>query len=203
MTAETTGKAVCGAWATLKRLRERWILVTALVSGLFWAKDLVEIYARLPDDLARQSEAVTAVEARLDRLAAEIRPGLGRGAVTGMARGAIPAHGQTPDALGRGDWLVLRWRLDRSQGPGCTVGEATAVLTDAEGRVVAVPTGPIPLPGLEDGQGLAFGVKVRPRTAVGRARLRLLVVQSCPDRQRARSSAWLDFRVRAERAPGP
>ncbi len=41
MTAEPSGKGAAGALQALKRLREHWLLIVALVSALFWARDLV------------------------------------------------------------------------------------------------------------------------------------------------------------------
>ncbi|MEM9148809.1 MAG: hypothetical protein AAGC57_21920 [Pseudomonadota bacterium] len=68
MKAEDLGKGLQGTLDVLRRLKEHWVLVFALVSALFWARDLTEVYVALPGETARQAAAVSGLEGRIARL---------------------------------------------------------------------------------------------------------------------------------------
>lgn len=84
MTADMREKAPGSLFAALKRLKEQWLLIAAFASALFWARDLVEVYARLPTRLDNVEAEIAVLTDRLDLLEAE-RCGTG-----GQRRGRPP-----------------------------------------------------------------------------------------------------------------
>lgn len=190
MTAEPSGRGAAGALSAFRRLREQWILIVALASALFWARDLVEAYVRLPADVARQGEAISVLAARVAGV--ELRLGVPEG-------GDAPPEDISPDAHpgpleGRaGLWTVLRWRSVYALDPDCIARAASAVLVDAGGRWHTLETSLRPGPGRDGERSLALGVRPHASMGVGRARIRVRIVHSCSGQQREESSPWVPF----------
>lgn len=199
MTAECMAKGVGGALASFKRLREQWLLIVALVSALFWARDLVMVYARLPEDVARHAVAVDQLERRV--------AGLEAGHLSLQAGGPPP---EGPGLLsgppgGRHDqWTELHWRSDAAGDPTCRLMEIGAVLVGPTGQWHRMPARTVPQSrpqtpsrARRETGSLALGVKPHARMGVGRARLRLQLVHDCNGRLQTERAPWRPFTLRA------
>lgn len=189
MKADASGRGMQGTLDVLKRLREQWMLVIALVSALFWMRDLAEIYARLPGDVRRQDAAVAGLTVRVSGLEDRI------GHIE--AAGSAPAP-TSPSTLsgrlrGRADhWSMLAWHSAGALDPGCAVRRADAVLVDADGTWHGLELH------LERGQappreGLAIRVRPHLRMGSGLVRIRVRVVHRCHGADREESSPWTPF----------
>jgi hypothetical protein len=190
MTTDPSGKGSPGVLSALRKLREQWVLIVALASALFWARDLMEEYARLPREVSRQGEAVKALSARVAGI--ETRLGVPEG-------GPAPRPGIAPDALpgpleGRaGAWTVLRWRSVYALDPDCVPRSASAVLVDGEGHWHALESR-LRRDGQTPGErSLALGVRPHESMGTGRARIRIRLTHACSGLQREESSDWVPF----------
>lgn len=189
MKAEHSGRGLAGTLDVLKRLREHWLLAVALVSALFWARDLAAIHLRLPADVSRQAEAVSALTVRITELETRI----GAVAVAGGPSGSQPPGTLSGMLSGRaGRWTALRWHSPAALDPACIARDAEAVLVDATGgwHRLELRLGP---GGEAPSAGLALGVRPRHAMGSGLARLRIGVTHRCRGREREESSPWTPF----------
>ena len=105
MTADTWASWLGGMLEALRRLREQWLLVVALLSALLWVYDTLQRHAHLPVEVEANAAAVSRLESRVATLetagAAALDP----------CEGAALGVGPLPD----GSWLALR--LSTGGGP--------------------------------------------------------------------------------------
>ena len=192
MTASKAGKlAATGIWVTLRRLRDRWVLLAFLATALFWARDLYDEFIDLPQQFMELRETVdalrsdiaqlqvTGVQVAVDRSPALVFPGLQHAVEDGR-----PGHPTT-----------VHFRPSERVREDCQSGGLAAYMIDASGRWYSVETDLVRLPQLAGSQELAFGVQIHPRMAVGRAQFLIQVVQNCGSHLQVDSSPRLHFRV--------
>ncbi len=192
MTAREAGEiAAEGAWGTLRRLRDRWLLFVFVASALFWARDEYDRFVDLPArvvELGRVLDEVRSELARFDtgqvRAAADRSPAL---AFPGL-RHAI-GDGRPGDRVTVSLAPVVRVR------EGCRNSDFAAFMIDADGRWYSVETDLVRVPQIEGSQELAFGVKVHPKMGVGRAQFLAEVIQDCGAYRQVEVSPRLHFRV--------
>ena len=192
MTAKNAGKiAASGVWLTLKRLRDRWVLVVFMATALFWARDIYDEFVDLPPQFAELRQTVdglrtdiaqlqiTGVQVVVDRSPALVFPGLKHAVEDGRPGRPVTVHFQPAE----------RVRED------CQSGELVAYMIDANGQWYSVETDLARLPQLSGPQDLAFGVQIHPRMTVGRAQFLIQVLQNCGSHLQVDSSPRLHFRV--------
>lgn len=192
MTAKRAGRiAAEGVWATLRRLRDQWVLLVFAVTALFWARDFYEQYMELPSHVATQGERIIQLQNEIARLegrvatrAADRSPVL---AFPGMQHGIDDGEVGEPVTarLNPVQWL----RAD------CQTDELAAFMIDSGDQWYSVETDLVRLPQLSGVQQLAFGVKVHPRMTVGRAQFLIQITQDCGSHLQVDSSPLLHFRV--------
>ena len=191
MTAENAGKLAAGGFfGTLKRLRDHWVLLVFAASALFWGRDTYEQFADLPDRVAAQEEQITGLQAELavfvagKALTGDFSPAL---AFPGTRHGIGDGHPgeQVMAVLDPTEWV-------REE---CRASELAAFMIDAEEQWYSVETSLARLPQLEGSQRLAFGVRVHPRMAAGRAQFLIQVTGDCGTHRQVDSSPRLHFRV--------
>jgi hypothetical protein len=68
MTAEPRGPGQGTLFPLLKRLREQWMLVVALLTALFWVVTQIEVYRHLPEKVAAQAEVLDVLDHRVLKL---------------------------------------------------------------------------------------------------------------------------------------
>jgi hypothetical protein len=79
MNRNTIEHGAAGMLATLRKLRDQWLLIAALVSALFWVRDLVETHRRLPEQVAGHAATLATLDRRLGAVEA-VHATCGRGA---------------------------------------------------------------------------------------------------------------------------
>jgi len=189
MTAEhQQEQAPPGVFARLKRIREQWLVVVALASALFWARDWVEVYAGLPARLDRQEVGLQSVSVRTGWLEAVVSAWPGR---AGGRSDRLPGVRFGLGTLSPGQTAVIAWPGGRPE-ERCTMHSATGVMVDAAEQWFPVTASLAPEPNAET-QGLAVAVAPHPGMEAGQARLKLRLTRECPDRQRIEISPWLVF----------
>ena len=194
MTAKRAGETVArGFWVTLKRLRDRWVLLAFLATAAFWARDIYDEYVILPAQFAElrvkvdglRSEVALLelgeVEVLIDRSPALTFPGMAHNVEDGSP--GLP--------------ITVRFRPAERVREECHSGGLAAYMIDAGGRWYSVETDLARLPQFVGAQELAFGVQVHPRMALGRAQFMVQVVQNCGTHLQVDSSPRLHFRVLA------
>ncbi|GMG84761.1 hypothetical protein LNKW23_39770 [Paralimibaculum aggregatum] len=196
MTIDCQGKGIGATLQALKKLREHWVLIAALVSALFWARDLVVLHARLPEEVSRQGAAVAALGTRVTGI--ELALGL-------AAPGGLPPMGggglSGPGAGQAGRWTALAWRSALAADPHCAPERLSGELVDAAGRRHALPARIRPDLPETGGGALGLGVKPHARMGVGQARFRLQVSHRCRGRIRAELTPWFPFLLQPGVAP--
>lgn len=195
MTAEMAGKAaVEGVWATLRRLKEQWMLLIFFAGALIWARDTYHEFAGLPALVREQVRGLAALEATVTRLDARVTQGLAadRSPVLGF-----PGNRHTVGDAAPGAWTVLRWRPVLSLRGDCVPAAIDAWMVDADGAWFAVETALAPMPALEAEQDLAFGIRVHPGMAEGRAQLLVQIAFDCGTHRQVETAPWLQLRVLA------
>lgn len=194
MTAEMAGKAAAeGVWATLRRLREQWMLLAFVAGAAFWARDTWEEFAPLPALVREQMRALATLEsavARLDDRVTREREGPNRTPVLGF-----PGDRHAVEDGAPGMWTVLRWRPVRALRADCAPAAIDAWMVDADGTWFAVETALAPMPTLEGEQDLAFRLRVHPGMAPGRARTTAQIAFDCGTHRQVEIAPWLQFRV--------
>ena len=193
MTAEMAGRAaVEGIWGTVRRLKEQWLLLVFLAGALVWARDTYDEFAKLPLLVRQQMEGLAAVEATVTRLEAEL---VGRLNADHAPVLEFPGSRHGIDDGAPGAWTVLRWQPVRRLRADCTPSRIDAFMVDAEGQWFSVETAMAPMPALEGGADLAFGVRIHPRMAPGRARAGVQITSDCGSHLQVETAPWLPFRV--------
>lgn len=189
MEADGSGRELLGTLDVLKRLREQWMLVIALVSALFMARDLAEVYVRLPGDVRRQAETVAGLGVRVTGLEDRI----GHVEVAGSAPGQTAPSTLSGRLEGRaGSWTTLGWHSAAALDPDCALHRADAVLVDTEGSWHALELH-LERASVSAREGLAFRVRLHPRMELGLARVRVRVLHRCRGVDREESSPWTPF----------
>lgn len=201
MTADQTARtATEGVWATLKLLKEHWVLAVFFLGALITARDTIDRHMRLPDlvgGLAAQVEALGATVARLDQV------GQGQGAGDRSPVLAFPGtrHGASDAVPGQPSVVTLSPL--RTLRTDCRPVGVSAHMVDSTGRWFAVDTDLAPFPTLTGDTDLAFGVWVHPRMARGHARISVQVAHDCGTHQQVDTAPWLHFTVPTAAPPVP
>lgn len=202
MTAETAGKAaVDGVWATLRHLREQWMLITFLAGAAFWIRDIYDEFAPLPALMREQMRGLSQLEATVTRLEGQVKqeqvtPDQGKGNRSPVL--GFPGNLHSVDDGAPGAWIMLHWRPVRSLRGDCVPTAINAWMVDADGAWFAVETRLAPMPVLEGEQELAFGLRVHPGMVPGRARVLVQIVFECGSHRQVETAPWLQFRVLAD-----
>ncbi len=200
MTAEMAGKAAIeGFWATLRRIRDQWLVVTFLAGAAFWLRDTYLQFAELPGLVRQQMNGLAAVEKTVARLEDQVKRRL-VGDHSPILAFPGDRHEITDGAPGA--WTVLRWRPVRVLRRDCLPGTIDAWMVDSRGRWFSAETALAPMPELAGEADLAFGVRIPQAMAPGRARVLAQVAFDCGTHRQVESAPWLHFRVLDERAHG-
>lgn len=180
---------VAGLLAALKRLREHWVLVVALASALFWARDLVETHAALPGEVARQLETVESLAVRTAWIETVIAvwPGFDGGEAA-----SLPGTRFGLAALAPGAKAVVRWP-GGGRPSACALRSVSGVMVDASGQWFPVAAEPAEAAG----SGLAVTLRAHRQMGPGSARLKLRLTRDCGDRLQVDISPWLIFTATA------
>ncbi|MGF1446531.1 MAG: hypothetical protein ACFBRM_10065 [Pikeienuella sp.] len=181
-----------GLLTAAKKLRDHWLLVIAILSALFWLRDLVLRHAELPEIVAAHDLRLTEHGVRLDALEA---------APDGRPWGHAPpehAGGEVVGPLdGRpGAWSALEWRSAAAGDPSCTPETVTAVLVDAAGRWHVLEATLAPGGRGRSASGLRLGLRPGFGPVSGPARLRLRLSFLCKGFPQVERSDWLPFLLR-------
>lgn len=193
MTAEMAGKAaVEGVFATLRRVREQWMLVTFFAGAVLWARDVWDEFAPLPALVREQTGQLGRLEATVTRLEGQVsrRLATDRSPVLGF-----PGNRHVVEDARPGTWTVLRWRPVQSLRSDCVAEAVTAWMVDATGAWFAVETDLAPMPALTGEHDLAFRLRVHPGMAPGRAQAVVQVAYHCDSHRQVETAPWLQFRV--------
>lgn len=193
MTADLAGRAaVGGLWASVRRLKDQWLVLVFLTGALIWARDTYHEFAKLPPLVRQQMEGLATLETTVTRLEVELvrRLDADRSPVL-----EFPGNRHGIDDGARGAWTVLRWQPVRRLRADCTPSSIDAFMVDAEGRWFSVETSMAPMPALDGGADLAFGLRIHPRMAPGRARAGVQITSDCGSHRQVETAPWLQFRV--------
>lgn len=201
MTADTAGKAaVREIWATLRKIRDQWVMIVFLTGALVWARDTWERLAGLPaaiDGIAAGVERLTGSLAAVETLAERLA-----GAPEGRGRAgpvlAFPGgrHGAT-DAR-PGGWSEVRLDPVRLTGQGCAPLRLDAFVVDAGGRWFQAEATIGAPPVLAPEGDLAFGVRVPAPVPAGRAAIAVSFVHDCGGDLAVDAAPRLPIRVLAD-----
>lgn len=192
MTARKAGVlAAEGVFVTLRRLRDQWVLLVFAASVLFWARDVYDRFVDLPARVEALGEAIGELRSGVARLeAGQARPTVDRSPAL-VFPGARHAIGDVRP----GDVITVSLGpVERVRGD-CRSSELVAFMIDADGKWYSVETELVRVPHIEGFQKLAFGVKVHPRMAVGRAQLLVQMTHDCGSHRQVDDSPRLPFRV--------
>lgn len=192
MTARKAGElAAEGVWVTLRRLRDQWMLLVFVASVLFWARDVYDRFADLPARVAELGRSIGELRSDIARLEA------GQDSRT-VDRSRVLAFPGTEHAIedGRpGDVVTVSLApVERVRGD-CRSSGLAAFMIDADDKWYSVETDLVRVPQIEGSQKLAFGVKVHPRMAVGRAEFLVQMTHDCERHRQVDVSPRLHFRV--------
>lgn len=192
MTAKTAGKlAAEGLWTSLKSLRDHWVLLVFLATGLFWARDVYDEFNDLPARVAELHQIVGDLRhdiAALDPAVAKAAPDLTPATAFPGAKHRV-ADGRA------GQMVAVRFEPVMQVRDDCLPGDLAAYMIDASGMWFAVETDLGRMPGLDGLQELAFGVRIHPRMAAGRAQFLVQVTQRCGKHLQVDRAPRLHFRV--------
>jgi hypothetical protein len=193
MTAELAGKvAVEGVSATLRRIREQWVLLVFFAGALFWLRDTYDEFAKLPALMRQQMSGLATLEATVTRLEAEVKRQLVGDHSPVLA---FPGTEHGIDDGAPGDWTVVRWHPLRLLRADCTPLAIEAWMVDQGGQWFSVETSVAPIPAPEGDTDLAFGVRIHPRMDLGHALVLVQVAFDCGTHRQVETAPWLQFRV--------
>lgn len=199
MTAEKAGLLAEGFWATLKRVRDHWVLLVFLATSLFWMRDLYTRFIDLPVHVTELRTAIDELRVSIARL--EARPGA---AVPVRAPALVfPGVGHDIDDGRPGGWVTARYNLAHQVRPECRPGTPAAYMIDAGGRWTSVRLAMTGFPLLDRAQPVAFAVRIDPQIATGRTQFELQVPQHCGTHTQVDVAPRLQFRVLREEDPEP
>lgn len=140
MTAETLGKWFDALGNVLRPLRERWLLVVALASALFWTRDTLTTWWALPDEVDRHANALGTLTERIRGLEAVIAAGAVKAPPEcDLAEGLVLLDVETLRELAR-----IGLAVDRD---GVLVPGGVGLDRPAKGVVIACPPKDGTLPG--------------------------------------------------------
>ena len=193
MTAKLAGKAAAeGFWVILNQLRQHWVLLVFFTGALFWARETYDEFAKLPSLVRQQMVGLTALEATVARLQAEVVRRL-KGDHSPVL--GFPGKRHTIDDGAPGAWTVLRWRPVKRLRTDCVPGAIDAWMVDRNGQWFSVETAIAPIPALEEEADLAFGVRVHPLMDLGRAQVLVQITFDCGTLRQVETAPWLQFSV--------
>lgn len=193
MTADIAGKAaIGGAWETLRKVKEQWVVLAFLCGALFWARDTYDEFSGLPELVRRQMDGLSALESSVARLEAEVMRRLDgdRGPVF-----RFPKLQHSVDDGAPGDWTVLRWSPVERLRADCRPTGIDAFMVDSSGQWFSIEKAMTPMPVLDGETDLAFGVRIHPGMAPGRARIGVQITSDCGTHLQVDPAPWLPFRV--------
>ncbi len=200
MTAKSAGKlAANGFFLGLKTLRDHWVLLGFLATVMYGARDIYEEFSVLPERVHALHEAVLELRGEIAVLDAHV-------AGSAIERAPALVFPGTKHRIGDGKpgWSVaVRFEPVVPVRSDCRAGELAAYMIDATGMWYAVETDLGRVPHLDGPQELAFGVRIHPRMAVGRAQFLIQVTQDCGTHLQVDRSPRLPFRVLGHRTASP
>lgn len=191
MTADNAGKAAAqGIWATLRMLKEQWVVIVFVTGALFWARDTWEELSKLPATVAAQVAETADLLRRVERVEAR----LGDGTVPARAGLTFPGDAHGASDARPGGWSDIR--LDPVVSDrGCVALAIDPHVVDAGGRWFGAEATISTLPVLEPTDDLAFAVRVPAEVPPGRAAIALRFVLDCGGGRVAVAAPRLPFRV--------
>ena len=193
MTAEMAGKAaVDGAWVTLRKLKEQWVLLVFLTGALLWARNTYDEFAKLPSLVRQQMNGLSTLEATVTRLEAEVKRRLTEDHAPVLG---FPGTKHGIDDGAPGAWTVLRWRPVERLRDDCLPSMIDAWMVDQSGQWFSVETAVAAMPALEGAAELAFGVRVHSLMDRGRAQALVQIAFDCGTHRQVETAPWLQFRV--------
>ena len=194
MTADDAGKtAAQGIWATLRTLKEQWVLIVFVTGALFWARDTWEELSGLPATVAAMSAETGALARRIETVEAALagRPG-GQG---GQILLSFPGGRHRASDARPGGWSEVRLDPVRPAEGDCAPVSVDAYVVDAGGRWFQARATVEAPPALEGEGELAFAVEVPAGVSPGRAEIALRFVHDCGGAIAVAAAPRLPFRV--------
>jgi hypothetical protein len=180
-----------GAFGTLGKLRDRWVLLVFAASALFWARDVYDRFVDLPARVAELGRRLDELRSDPARPATgQARPDVGRSAAL-----AFPGERHAIEDGRPGDLVTVVFAPVERVREDCRNSDLAAFMIDADGKWYSVETDLVRVPRIEKSQGLAFVAKVHPRMDEGRAQFLVEVTQDCGAYSQVDSSPRLHFRV--------
>lgn len=194
VTAKTTGLLAEGFWATLRRLRDQWVLLVFLATALFWTRDLYERFVDLPQRVVAMQQAIGDLGDKIARLE---QTGLGVAPDRSVAV-AFPGTGHGIEDGQAGDFVTVRLAPVRLIRKDCLIADMAGYMIDQQGVWFSVESQLSRLPNVADATRMAFGVRIHPDMAPGRAQFLIEISLDCGTHLQTDDSPRLHFRV----APG-
>lgn len=194
MTAKQAGQlAASRFWATVKRLRDQWVLLAFLATALFWTRDIYEQFVDLPHQVTDLRVSISDLRADLARLDEQREND--RSPVL-----VFPGAGHSVGDGHRGAFVTVSLAPARRERDDCHTIALSAYMLDRSGRWFTVETDLTQLPFFTGAQDLSFAVQVHPRMQTGRAQFVAQVEQDCGTHRQVDNSPLLQFRVLPEHA---
>jgi len=192
MTAKRAGElAADGFWSTLRRIRDHWIVLAFLASGLFWLRDAYEQFIDLPGQVDEVRGSLGELRADIARLR-QAAPDKGTDRSAALV---FPGTGHSIEDGKLGGFVTVRLAPAKRLRSACRARALAVFMIDATGRWFTVPTDLAHLPHFAGAQDLAFSVRIHPRMALGRAQMLVQVTQDCGTHLQVDSTPRLHFRV--------
>lgn len=191
--AETAGKmAIDSAWATLRTLRDQWLMLVFLTGSLLWLRDTYERFEQVPAQLAEHGVRLAALQDEVAGLQAAI--GQDMAARTGAVI-AFPGSRHAIEDARAGEWTVARLMPARPLRGDCRTVGVDAWMIDGEGRWFSAETGVATIPKLTEETDLSFQVRVPAEAAPGRALVLVQLTHDCGTHVLVQTTPRLPFRV--------
>lgn len=191
MTAEKAGKAAIeGLWDTIRRLRDQWVLLAFMLGALMWLRDIYDEFVPLPAIVAAQTDELTAMAESVARLEQEWGQRDRQAPVL-----EFPGTRHSIEDARPGEWAAARLAPTRPLRKDCRTVGIDVWLIDARGRWFAVETSLGKMPRLDAETDFAFGVRVHPDAAPGRAQVLVELTHDCGTHRQVQAAPRLHLRV--------
>ena len=193
MTSESAGKMAIGsAWATLRALRDQWLLLVFLSGSLLWLRDTYARFEQVPEALAEHGVLLARLQDEVAGLQAAI--GQDMAARTGAVI-AFPGNRHAIEDARAGEWTVARLTPTRPLRGDCRTVGLEVWMIDGKGRWFSTETGVTTFPKLTEETDLSFQVRVPSQAAPGRAQGLVQLTHDCGTHLQVQTVPRLPFRV--------
>ena len=193
MTSETAGKAAIGSvWATLRTLRDQWLLLIFVTGSLLWLRDTYDRFEQVPATLAEHGVRLAALQDDVAGLQAAFAED--SAARTGAVV-AFPGNRHAIEDARAGDWTVAHFVPTRPLRADCRTVGVDAWMIDGEGQWFSADAGVASIPKLTDETDLSFRVRVPAEAAPGRAQVLVQLTHDCGTHFQVQTAPRLPFRV--------